>query len=87
MRPWCVRERAAACLLLAALRLPLVIQKHAQPALNLRCAWSCVQSAGAAAVAEMAQLGPALAVPLLQFGLCVYHLSTDLLCSLRPDVV
>ena len=32
------------------------------------------QSAGVAAVREMAQLGPALALPLLEYGLTVYHL-------------
>lgn len=40
-----------------------------------------------AAVQEMAQLGPALAVPLLEFALSVYHLHVELLQQLRPDVV
>ena len=40
-----------------------------------------------AAVQEMAQLGPALAVPLLEYALSVYHLHVDLLLQLRPDVV
>lgn len=33
-----------------------------------------VMSASVAAVAELAQLGPALALPLLEFGLSVYQL-------------
>lgn len=44
-------------------------------------------SASVAAVQEMTALGPALAVPLLQYGLTVYHLDTDLLTQLRPDVI
>ena len=44
-------------------------------------------SASVAAVQEMTSLGPALAVPLLQYGLSVYHLNTDLLAQLRPDVI
>ena len=44
-------------------------------------------SASVAAVQEMTVLGPALAVPLLQYGLCVYHLDTYLLAQLRPDVI
>lgn len=44
-------------------------------------------SASVAAVREMAGLGPALAVPLLQYGLSVYHLDTETLARLRPDVV
>ena len=45
------------------------------------------QSAGAAAVAEMAQLGPALAAPLLEYGLSVYQLRAEALAAARPDVV
>lgn len=44
-------------------------------------------SASVAAVAEMAALGPALAVPLLEYGLSVYHLHTERLTELRPDVI
>ncbi|PSC70726.1 cobalamin-binding isoform A [Micractinium conductrix] len=44
-------------------------------------------SASAAAVREMSHLGAALAVPLLEYGLSVYHLNTELLRELRPDVV
>eukprot|EP00887_Chlorella_sp_A99_P007860 scaffold20.g7860.t1 len=46
-----------------------------------------VQSASVAALRELQQLGPALAVPLLEFGLSVYHLHLDRLISLRPDVI
>ncbi|KAI3437865.1 hypothetical protein D9Q98_000311 [Chlorella vulgaris] len=46
-----------------------------------------VMSASAAAVRELAQLGAALAVPLLEYGLCVYHLHLEQLQQLRPDVV
>lgn len=44
-------------------------------------------SASAAAVQEMAHLGPALAVPLLEYGLSVYHTHVEQLRSLRPDVI
>ena len=46
-----------------------------------------VMSSSVAAVREMAQLGPALALPLLEFGLSVYQLQVELLRQLRPDVV
>ena len=44
-------------------------------------------SASVAAVQELQSLGAQLAVPLLQYGLSVYHLDTDLLAQLRPEVI
>lgn len=46
-----------------------------------------VMSASVAAVRELTQLGPALALPLLEFGLSVYQLQVELLRQLKPDVV
>lgn len=46
-----------------------------------------VFSSSVAAVEEMKMLGRGLAVPLLQFGLSVYHLDTELLARLKPDVI
>ncbi|EFN55954.1 hypothetical protein CHLNCDRAFT_145264 [Chlorella variabilis] len=46
-----------------------------------------VMSASAAAVREMALLGAHLAVPLLEFGLSVYHLHIEQLQQLQPDVI
>lgn len=46
-----------------------------------------VFSASVAAVREMEVLGLALAIPLLQYALCVYALDVELLAKLRPDVI
>ncbi len=46
-----------------------------------------VMSASAAAVVEMAMLGPQLAAALLEYGLSVYHLHSQKLAELRPDVI
>lgn len=46
-----------------------------------------VFSASVAAIQEMKMLGPGLAIPLLQYGLSVYHLDTERLAQLHPDVI
>ena len=46
-----------------------------------------VFSASVAAVEEMKMMGPGLARMLLEFGLSVYKLDTQLLESLKPDVI
>lgn len=47
-----------------------------------------VFSASVAAIEEMQMLGPGLAMPLLQYGLSVYHLEKiDMLRELKPDVI
>jgi iron complex transport system substrate-binding protein len=40
-----------------------------------------------AALQEMKMLGPSYAIPLLQYGLSVYNLDTDLLIKFRPDII
>lgn len=47
-----------------------------------------VFSASVAAIEEMEMLGPGLAMPLLQYGLSVYHVEKiDVLRELKPDVI
>lgn len=46
---------------------------------------ACTSSLGA--LQELKILGPSYALPLLQLGLSVYNLDTDLLIDLKPDII